>query len=216
MTENMNLSENWIETLRERLKQPLPGPEAHVELSTIGRKLRVEKADKTGARRSAVLMLLYQKEDGWHIPLIRRPNYEGVHGGQMALPGGKIEEQDPSLAHTALRETQEEIGIEVKEGNLIGALSELYIPPSHSLVTPYIAFAPSPQEFKPDPNEVDQVFEMAIADFLDPAKRRTRSVTVMGNYQLEVPAYYIQEQTVWGATAMMMTELLYLIKELRL
>lgn len=213
----MNTSHNWVDTLRQRLEDPdLPGSQAHGQMSSIERKQRVAVADRSTARHSAVLMMLYEKEGEWHIPLIRRPHYDGVHGGQMALPGGKKEDQDASLQHTALRETHEEVGVILPESHVIGSLSELYIPPSNLLVTPYIALAPAPPTFTPDPREVAGIFEMPLSDFFNPNNRKEKSVTVLGKHRLKVPAFYIQEQTVWGATAMMINELIHLIEELEL
>jgi 8-oxo-dGTP pyrophosphatase MutT (NUDIX family) len=196
--------------LAQRLQEPLPGPEAQYRLAVEGRRQRADSADLSQARLSAVLFLLYYKDDALHLPLIRRPDYEGVHGGQMALPGGRLEPQDPSLAHTALRETWEEVGVAVPDARLAGALTSLYIPPSRSLVHPFVAVLEGPPQFRPDPREVDRIFEIPLPE-LHRTPLSEQSVTVMGGHRLRVPAYLVQEQVVWGATAMMLSELLALM-----
>lgn len=213
MEEKINLLR---QKLSARFQKPLPGHEIQYKMAMKGREQKVKawEANKKNARLSAVLIMLYYKEGQLHLPLIRRPQYEGVHGGQMALPGGRKEEIDISLAHTAMRETLEEVGVIVTEENIIGSLTELYIPPSQSLVSPYLSILSQAPSFTIDPGEVDRVFEMPVADFFDEHKLMTRPVTVMGNMKLQVPAFYIKEQTVWGATAMMMNELLYILKEI--
>lgn len=166
------------------------------------------------AREAAVLMLLYPNNGELYLPLIVRPTYPGVHSGQIALPGGKVEEADDSLIVTALRETAEEIGVEVSVHQVLGMLSQLYIPPSNMLVTPVIAYAEKKANYYPDPREVAQVLDYSVNAFNNPENQATVSVKAAANVTLEAPSFVIEERIVWGATAMMMSELLAVLNTL--
>ncbi len=147
-----------------------------------------------------------------YLPLIVRPTYPGVHSGQIALPGGKAEEGDGSLIVTALRETEEEIGVRVSEDQVLGTLSQLYIPPSNMLVTPVVAYAEEKANYRPDFREVVQVLDVALAAFNDPRNQATVAVKAATNVRLEAPGFIIEERVIWGATAMMMSELLSIME----
>jgi 8-oxo-dGTP pyrophosphatase MutT (NUDIX family) len=174
------------------------------------RELLFKKREKT--RVAAVLILLYPQMEQWHLPLILRPPYEGVakHGGQIGLPGGGKEAQDTDLKATALRELEEEIGIKLPQNQVIGALSELYIPPSDSLVTPFIGYLDHQPEFITNPKEVSQLYQVAYQDLANPEKRKEKTVTVNNQYQYYVPYFDVANGEVWGATAMILNEFLHL------
>lgn len=156
-------------------------------------------------------MLLYPEDSQLWLPLIVRPTYPGVHSGQIALPGGKVEGADVSLTATALRETEEEIGIRVSDSQVIGELSELYIPPSNMQVTPVVALIPEKPSYQPDPREVAEVLDIPLAAFTDPNNQLTVPVKTAAA-TLEVPSFVIDERIIWGATAMMMSELLAVLE----
>ncbi|MBK6830772.1 MAG: CoA pyrophosphatase [Flavobacteriales bacterium] len=125
--------------LRAELGKPLPGHDGFLELSGYKRPdLDAARRQDPPPRESAVLALIYPKDDLPHILLMLRPTYEGVHSGQVAFPGGRREPDDASLHATALREFTEETGASVANIEVLGVLSPVYIPPSRSLVTPYI------------------------------------------------------------------------------
>ena len=173
--------------------------------STARTKLNIRPNERT--RRSAVLILFYPHKESIYLPLILRPQYDGVHAGQMAFPGGRMERTDRDLTQTALREAQEEIGIRVQDVTVLGQLSELFIPPSNFYVQPVVGMLTARPDFYPDPREVDAVVEVRLDTLLDK--------TIVGDSQIEVrgitvdaPYYAIEGHRVWGATAMMIAELL--------
>jgi 8-oxo-dGTP pyrophosphatase MutT (NUDIX family) len=199
-----------IAHLHQRLQQPLPGEEAHRLMASSARtRLTVRPNERT--RRSAVLILFYPYQNAIYLPLILRPQYDGVHAGQMAFPGGRMERTDRDLVQTALREAQEEIGIRVQDVTVIGTLTELFIPPSNFYVQPVVGTLSARPDFYPDPREVDAVVEVSVDTLLDK--------TIVGDSQIDVrgitvdaPYYDIQGNRVWGATAMMIAELLAVLE----
>jgi 8-oxo-dGTP pyrophosphatase MutT (NUDIX family) len=201
--------------LHNRLLSPLPGKTAQYKMAGMR---RIEQlfpdADISKARLSGVLILLYPADGYISTVLIRRPLYEGVHSGQLAFPGGRKEELDTDLVATALRESQEETGINPEEVILIGQLSELFIPPSNSLVSPVVGYCTNKQVFIPDSFEVDAIIEIPLHQFLLPEVNTMRFVNA-GNWNAEVPCFYIQEQTIWGATAMILSEFLEILTEFK-
>jgi 8-oxo-dGTP pyrophosphatase MutT (NUDIX family) len=117
----------FIDKLKIRLQQPLPGQTAHNVMASESRlKLKMPSPNER-TRESAVLILFYPTENQIFIPLILRPQYDGVHGGQMAFPGGRAEKEDESLIRTALREAQEEIGVRVSDVKVLGELTKLWV-----------------------------------------------------------------------------------------
>lgn len=204
-----------ISQLEQRLQLPLPGLEAQMRMGSRSRvdKVRHQQIPEN-AKVSAVLMLLYPVGQELHLPLILRTQYPGVHSGQVGLPGGRVEPQDPALMYTALRETEEEVGVPPHGIHVLGGLSPLYIPPSNFLVHPFVGFIPERPNFILDPKEVQMLIETKLSDFLDDANVGEAPVTVGGGFQLQVPRYLIQGHTVWGATAMMMAELVHILREI--
>jgi len=199
--------EDFILKLKENLKHPLPGKELQLEMAPALRnagKKYYEPNEHT--RQGSVLILLYPDEDQIYFPLIKRPEYSGVHSGQMALPGGKQEQEDRDIYHTAIRETEEEIGADGSNITIIGELSELFIFASNFQVLPVVAFQNNRSSFIPDQKEVEKVVETNIKDLLNPQKRKEKMIRVSGGFEINSPYFDIQNQVVWGATAMMLNE----------
>ncbi len=195
--------------LSQRLQEPLPGIEAHQKMASTSRMRAMLKPNER-TRRSAVLIVFYPYQDSIFLPLILRPIYDGVHAGQMAFPGGRMERTDENLTRTALREAQEEIGIRASDVQVLGHLTELYIPPSNFYVLPVVGILPYKPEFYPDPREVDQVVEVRLDELMDDAIIGRSFIEVRGA-SIDAPHYQIQGFKVWGATAMMISELLTVI-----
>ncbi len=203
----------FIEKLKIRLQKPLPGQEAHNVMASETRlKLKMPTPNER-TRESAVLILFYPSDNQILMPLILRPQYDGVHGGQMAFPGGRAEKEDESLVRTALREAQEEIGVRVTDVQVLGTLTKLYIPPSNFHVQPVVGFMSRKPEFYPDPKEVDKVIEISVEEMKNPAIIGRKVLNVRG-IEIDTPFYNILDTTVWGATAMMISELLMVIESL--
>jgi len=201
-----------IADIKDRLSQSLPGWNAQRRMATqTHRQARLRVP--TLAQQAGVLLLLYPGyERQLYFPLIQRPTYNGAHSGQIAFPGGKIEPQDHSIVDTALRETQEEIGVSVSHTQVLGQLSNLYIPVSRIVVSPVVAFIDERPEYEPDPFEVADTLDVCAQDFLDTDKQSTQKIEV-GGFTLEAPTYVVQEQIIWGATAMMLAEFFAILEE---
>ncbi len=203
--------DNIINHLRKRLEQPLPGKAAQLKmmnhkLSTSGKNSRFDIP--LGYKKASVMALLYPKNGIWHLALMERPESQNPHSRQISFPGGGYEEHDLDELATALRETEEEFGIPKDMINILGRLTELYIPVSNYLVFPYIGYLMEEPVFKPDPNEVERILEVPVNSLLDPANRKIKNMVVQGKYSLkDVPYFYFFGKEIWGATAMMLSEL---------
>lgn len=210
----MELAE-FVKLLEERLEKPLPGTSAQLKMSSL-RRIRelIKFSSPDNPTQSSVLILLYPFQGGVGLVLMLRPEYTGVHSGQVSLPGGKYEETDDSLIYTALREASEEIGIDPGQVQVIGQLTELYIPPSNYLVTPVVGYQSTRPCFSPDPKEVARVIEIRLDDLLDESKRQLKKVKLSMGLTLKVPAFYIDSNIIWGATAMILSELKEIVAEI--
>lgn len=167
------------------------------------------------ARLGAVLALLYPKNGELHTVLMMRNTYKGVHSNQVSFPGGEFEKQDASLWHTALREANEEVGVPENKVIKISELTKVYIPPSRFLVTPFLAFAEKAPSFIPDPYEVKRIIEAPISKFLDPNNILEKKIFI-DSYKAKLPIKYyeVEGEIIWGATAMMLSELAEILERL--
>lgn len=200
----------FIAQLEIKLKGTLPGKGAHNKLLPITRKKYPAEPDLSLAKPSSVLILFYPQNSLPHILFIQRPQYDGVHSGQIAFPGGKAEDIDDNLRQTALRETNEEIGVNSQDVSIIGKLSELYIPPSNYLVTPYVGYLDYKPVLKPDKKEVSEILQVKFDEIIDENCFQYRDITSSGaNYR--VPCFCVQGKIIWGATSMILNELLEVI-----
>lgn len=198
--------------ISKKLELELPGTAAHGRMMSYGRKsAREVRAEGLQPRIGAVLMLLYPDRGQWHTVLIERPKYEGTHSGQIAFPGGKQEDSDKDLVETALRETEEEVGVSPSMVNVLGELTELYIPPSNFLVQPILGFASEKPNFVADPREVEVILETPVEEFFIPGNKKEKDI-FLPNYNMSIKAPYfdVHQRTVWGATAMMIQEFIEL------
>jgi len=201
----------FIGHLTEKLKSPLPGRKAHNKLVPLSRRNYPENPDYSRAKKSSVLSLFYPERDKIMLVFIKRPLYDGVHSGQIAFPGGQFEKTDFDLKETALRETMEEVGIPGEKISIIGQLSQLYIPPSNFLVNPFVGYLNEVPIFKIDPKEVHEVFVLNIEDLLNDENLQTRDVSGR-DYSFSAPCFYVDDRLIWGATSMMLSELLEVIR----
>lgn len=196
-----------------RLQGDLPGELAHKEMAPIHRPLPSEARQWSDTKYSGVLVLMYPNNDRIHTALMMRPDYQGVHSNQVSFPGGRKEESDEDIQFTALREAEEELGIRKEKVSVIGHLSELYIPPSKSLVTPVLAYSEERPEFIPDKREVEALIEADLFDMFE-SKHFNNTEIVTSKYLLrEVPAILYQGYTIWGATAMILNEFKWVLRE---
>lgn len=197
------------------INEVLPGDSAHAIMAPLERRelMLNLNLEIVNPRKAAVLMLLYPKNSLTHLVLIVRNTYPGVHSSQIAFPGGKVETSDASLQQTALRETWEEIGIDPEKINVVRSFSDVYIPPSNFLVYPFLGFCTEELIFIPDPSEVAGILEVSLSDFLDEKNVKSKQMTTSYTQETTVPVFIMGEHVVWGATAMMLSELKEVLKK---
>lgn len=209
----MRFSE-WCLRLRDQLALPLPGQAAHeIFRATPVGDVRPLFDHKHPPRPGGVIILLYEEDDSIRFPLIKRPDYPGAHGGQVSLPGGKAEAGEDAVA-TALRECEEEIGVKPEVLTVLGQLSDYYVIPSNYLVTPVVASAGSKPVFRPDAFEVSRVIEARLEDILADDGIKQKEILAAGKYRMIAPHFEIDNETVWGATAMILNEFRVLLKQM--
>ncbi len=200
--------EPFIHFLTRALQQPLPGQEAQVIMmpsTTDKRRFSIEA--KKGAKAGGVMILFYRKNGEWYLPLIQRPDYDGVHAKQMSFPGGKKDFTDKDLTATALRETEEEIGISQEKVTVVGSLTELYIIASNFNVLPVVAYLSDEPLFVAEPHEVDEIIEVRLAELMDDARQKEKDMTILHGVTINAPYFDLGDKVVWGATAMILAEL---------
>ncbi len=198
--------------LAARLKRPLPGRAAQVSFEpelSFGRHFGPPAAD---ARPAAVLVLLYPMEGRWFVPLTTRPATMVVHAGQISLPGGRVESGETPEA-AVMRELQEELGIARDGVEVLGQLSSLYLFGSNFIVLPWVAAARRRPDFRPSPDEVTELLEVPLEHLVDPAHmgshaRRQRGVAI------KAPHYLWGRHRIWGATSMILAELVAIVREI--
>jgi 8-oxo-dGTP pyrophosphatase MutT (NUDIX family) len=201
-----------VHRLSEALEGPLPGWKAQSKMTSrdrIRRKDHIEIPD--GSKQAGVLLLLFPMMNDVGLVLMRRAEYNGVHSGQISFPGGKREKSDFSLEDTAIRETNEEIGVEGEDITCIGKLTDLYIPPSNFHVTPVVGYVVNEPRYIPDPEEVAEVLEIKISDLLEDTNYTMKEIRV-NEHSIMAPAFEIDNHTIWGATAMILSEFIDVIR----
>lgn len=201
--------DEYLNKLKRELRTPLPGWSAHEKMINYARPKAtdVDKIDPE-ARQGAVLALIYPRNEVAHMVLMLRNAYEGVHSNQVSLPGGRLEESDDGLLQTALREAEEEVGVRREEVQILGELSKIYIPPSRFIVKPFIGYTEVPPEFRPDPIEVAEIIETPLAGILDDSRIKQKKIFVRAmGAEVEVKYFDLEGHVVWGATAMILSEI---------
>ena len=165
-------------------------------------------------RKAGVMALFYPNDQQrTHLLLILRKTYKGVHSNQIAFPGGKVEEEDPDLVATALRETYEEVGVPPEKVEVIKSLTQVYIPPSNFEVQPFIGLYRKSNPFILQESEVEALVEVPLTDFMDDSKIFVQKLNTSYAENIEVPAFKLNGYTVWGATAMMLSEIKALLRQ---
>ncbi len=197
------------ESIEAALRLPLPGLPAQVRMAPIPRPL-FPPTPEHRPQEGGVLLLLYPAGLGGpggelHLVLTRRTDTVGNHKGQISFPGGRVDQEDASPAHTAVREACEEIGVCTGELRVLGALTPLYIPPSDYTIYPFVAYLPERPQFSPQPGEVAELLEVPVSYFADDRHVMVEDWTIRDEMR-RVPFFDVHGHKVWGATAMVLAE----------
>lgn len=200
--------DSLITRIKKQLTEKLPGYAAQIKLAPEGRDMFAEQTKKTNA---AILILIFKNDqDRLSTIFMKRPTYNGHHSGQISFPGGKYESEDQTIKQTAIRETVEEIGISKEKIEIIGQLTDLYIPVSNFLVHPFVAIYTDTPLFSIDPSEVQYTISSPLSDLIElPIHHKQMSHE---DRTFNSPYFSINNEVVWGATAMILNEFIEIIK----
>jgi len=201
----MDSYRNLLDQIKNNLKQPLPGESAQLRMAPSHRGDLLKSNGVTDARNSAVLISLFPTSNGLSTLFIKRATYNGVHSGQISFPGGKTDEGDESLIQTALRETEEEVGIDPSKIEVLGTLTPLFIPVSNMLVLPVIGLLDYEPEIHPNLQEVDYTITVPICHLKNPTNQLIKTLEIR-NYSITAPYFCCNNEEIWGATAMIISE----------
>ncbi|GGZ83332.1 NUDIX hydrolase [Algibacter mikhailovii] len=208
--------DNFLQSLSKIKNIELPAVASHFKMVPPPRRAALMQQNEAikNAKQAGVLALFYpDNSNETKFVLILRKTYKGVHSAQVAFPGGKLEAGDASLKAAALRETFEEVGVKVEDIEVIKRLSQVFIPPSNFNVQPYLGITKIKPEFVKQENEVEDLIEVNIDDFLNDAVLISKKVNTSYGVEIEVPAFALNGHVVWGATAMMLSEIKDLLKQ---
>jgi 8-oxo-dGTP pyrophosphatase MutT (NUDIX family) len=209
----MNLNDLSVK-INQRLSSALPGDSAHSILRAVPLGSTIPSfTHKLPPRPGGVLILLYEEGNTIRFPLIRRQEYLGAHSGQISFPGGKSEHGEDGI-QAALREAEEEIGIDRTKPNVLGTLSNFFVIPSNFIITPVVATLESTPVFKPDPYEVAKILSGSIEDLVREDAIKETEILAAGQFRMMAPHFEIEGQIVWGATAMMLNEFRMILREI--
>ncbi len=204
-----------VDFLTDRLQKPLPGSLAHepMRATPVG-PIRPQFEHKTPPKPGSVLILLYEEDGVVKFPLTKRPDYLGAHGGQVSLPGGK-KEKDETEIETALREGEEEVGIQRSGVKVIGRLSDFFVIPSNFLIAPIVGYLETVPEFIPQQSEVERILKGSLAQIISDDAIHEKEILAAKMYPMLAPHFLIDSEIVWGATAMMLNELRMILMDRR-
>ena len=195
--------------LAQRLADGLPGPPAQQKMAPSVRFDGRQWPDESLSKESSVLIPLFRMDNGWSTLLIERTSL-GPHGGQISFPGGKRDPGDENLMMTALREAEEEVGLPPSKVKIVGQLTRLYVPNSNFWIYPFIGLVDDFPDLKPNPEEVACLLQVRIDSLFDPCNKKSKEITRNGT-RILAPYYDVRGHFVWGATAMILSELETLI-----
>ncbi|WP_299215348.1 CoA pyrophosphatase [uncultured Dokdonia sp.] len=193
---------------------PLPGKNAQFMMAPMERVKEFSHLDieKLNPRRAGVMVLLYpDQKQVTKMILILRKTYKGVHSNQVGFPGGKVEDEDRDMLDTALRETEEEIGVARHKITVVKEMTTSYIPPSNFFVYPFLGYSTSPLDFVAQEEEVEGLIEVTLEDFLSDTAVISKKMSTSYMDDIDVPAFFLNGHVVWGATAMMLNEVKVLL-----
>ena len=204
--------QRFITQLKIAINKDLPGEESHQKMRVIYDQSIELPFSKINSTQAAVLILLYLVDNEIYFFLTKRTDELKHHKGQISLPGG-TQEGNEKLIDTALRETQEEIGINKTSISIIGTITPLFVPVTGFMIYPFIGYSLNKLDPKPDPVEVATIFSVNISDLLNKENRTTEQRNIRG-YDVQVPYFKLNDYQVWGATSMILSEFRDLIKSI--
>jgi 8-oxo-dGTP pyrophosphatase MutT (NUDIX family) len=210
----MNLSLDCLfDRLSPRLERPLPGHDAHTTMAPryAARKEALSVQEKDCREAGVLALLLPHESPEPAVVLTIRRDHLPDHPGQISFPGGQREGEE-TLTETALREAHEEIALDPTPVKILGALTPLYIPPSNFCVHPFVGVVAHEPDLRPTDREVGTVLRVPLRHLLTPSTRIVETWTLHGT-DVDVPYYDVEGHTVWGATAMMLAELLAVVRD---
>jgi len=208
----MELAE-LVSKLESRLKLPLPGALAHEPIRAIpAGGIAPNFEHKLPPKPGSVLILLYPEDGRIKFPLTKRQTYAGAHSDQVSLPGGKTE-QGEIYIDTALREAEEEIGVDRSQVSVVGAWSNFFVIPSNFMIVPVIAYSPVKPIFRPDPFEVARIITGDLQDLISDDAVKEKEILAAGKYRMNAHYFDIENEIVWGATAMILNEFRLILRE---
>ena len=204
----------FIHALESKLHDDLPGESAHILMAPAG----IEKYRNISPdyKLACVLALIFPKEKEWHLCLIERASEQinDKHAGQISFPGGRMDENDDSFEHCALRETYEEIGVSPENIGILGSLSPIFVHVSNFLVHPYVGFTTEYPKFVKQHSEVKNIIEVPLMHFTKSRNKGLTDIQVRDIVIPQTPYYDIYGHKLWGATAMIISELEHILNEL--
>ena len=206
--------DDCIAFLKERMKKPLPGLQAQLKLAPPFRDNIMPKV-LDNYRKGSVMLLIKNVKQQPNIVFIERSDDGKVHSGQIAFPGGKKDESDESLLATAIRETEEEVGLASHHISVIGELTQLYIPPSNFMVDPFVGCVEKEIDYFINKKEVKRVIEIPLAEFFSEGVIKNEDVVTTYKGPVSVPCYNLHGVQIWGASGMILSELIFLFDESR-
>jgi 8-oxo-dGTP pyrophosphatase MutT (NUDIX family) len=200
--------------LKEALAGDLPGQDSHRKMLPPGRRLKTADQELAMVKQSSVLLLLFPEDDQLYICLTKRPSSMKHHPGQISFPGGKVEKYDDSALGAALREASEEVGIDPASVEILGKLSDLYVEVSQFAIQPFLAWADVKPSFNVNYDEVDALILLPLDLLMEEnIISETELETVTG--RLPIKYFPFNNEMIWGATAMILSELVEILKSRR-
>ena len=198
--------------LSEALKDELPGDLAHDEMSPPKR-LKNKRPPATGYKEAAVAVVIGLHQEELHFSVIQRPTYDGAHSGQIAFPGGKKDPSDAHLVETACRECFEEIGLALDAVYHVGKLSPVYIPVSGFELQPFVYVIDAFPSLIPDEREVEEIYFLPLIKLLDEGNKGLITIEHQpSNTVFDAPCFHFGSVQIWGATAIVLNELKYVLR----
>jgi 8-oxo-dGTP pyrophosphatase MutT (NUDIX family) len=203
---------DFITRLKTEILKGLPGKDVQWQMASSDRFAKgFPRHPGKDVRQAGVLILLYPSAKSVYTVFMQRPHYKGVHGGQISFPGGKKEPEDEDVIRTALREAYEETGVDPDKVDVISTLTPLFIPVSNVVVTPVIGWINKKPSFNLKHEEVLFLIYADLKKLLDPSLVKLRPFEIRGE-MLEVKYFDYEGNTIWGATAMILHELLIILR----